>query len=111
MRIAASTASLPTAFSNFAREAGLVLEVGLHAAADRRPVVHVEEQRADAVAEERDGAQLLVREHPAGELGGRHRVVGAGEDDLVEPAVAQGAVAVAGVREGGRRGQRARGCA
>jgi hypothetical protein len=53
---------VPTRSSNFAREPDLVRQLRADPAGDRHAVVDVEEQRADAVAEQRHGRKLLVRE-------------------------------------------------
>lgn len=63
--------------------------------------VRVEHEAAHAVTELRHDGVRLVRGEPA-LVGVRHRVVGGGEHDLVEPPRAQGGATVAGAL-GGRR--------
>jgi len=58
--------------------------------------VHVDQQTADPGLELRRDPPLLLSEAPGGLVGRRHRVVGRGEGDLVEPAIAQRFAAVAG---------------
>ena len=99
MRIAASSPSLPHGLLELLARGRLAVEIGLHPPLDRDPVVHVEEQGADPVVELAGDAPLLLGEQPVGNVGGRHRVVAAGKDDLVQPAAAELGRAVAGVRD------------
>ena len=84
--------------------ASLGLEVGPHAALRiGDPPMRVEEQQADAVVELAGDVVALVGDEPAWRVGGGERVVSAGEDDLVEPQVAEVGRAVAAVGEAGAR--------
>jgi hypothetical protein len=66
--------------------------------------VRVEQEQPDAVVELAAQRAALVREQPARRVGGGHRVVGPGEHDLVQAAVAQGGGAVAGAHGDRPRG-------
>ena len=65
--------------------------------------MRVDQEPADAVVELlRDGV-ILVREEEAGDVGGRHRVVGRRQGDVGQWPVAELGAAVAALADGSRR--------
>ena len=77
-----------------------------HSAWGADPVVRVDHERADAVGELLGDPHVLRGEEPPRLVGGRHRVVGAEEGDLVDATIAQCRVPVAAPDPRDRRGLR-----
>ena len=92
--------------------AALGLEVGAHVAVASSPTPQCGSIRAGAPRRRAGGDRMaLVGDEPAGAVGGREGVVGAGEDGLVERQVAELARAVAAIpRPRCRRGPGRRRC-
>ncbi len=68
---------------------GLERQVGLDARGAREPIVHIEEQRADSIAQLLWDTRFLLRKHPVGNALVRHRIVCSREHHLVEWPIAQ----------------------